>query len=172
MAWLMEPVVGVDGCETVGDERGSVCRAIDLSLPRLPPNYVPFHSRRPTQIRWRMMSRTLVPTPPCPPRLPPSSLLSLKLDTLPVKPPSPKNLKVQFRFIGLDQKDDKKNEQHDNEPNANEEEKTTGFRVQNAVLFPPEVENGRWPEDYSLSDHARLTVVFSPMRVPCTQLNS
>lgn len=30
----------------------------------------------------------------------------------------------------------------------------TGFSVKNAVLFPPEVEKGRWPENYFLSDHA------------------
>ncbi|KAL7243217.1 hypothetical protein ACSBR1_015599 [Camellia fascicularis] len=41
-------------------------------------------------------------------------------------------------------------------------EQTIGFSVKNAVLFPTEVEKGMWPEDYSLSDHARLTVVFSP----------
>ena len=40
-----------------------------------------------------------------------------------------------------------------------------GFEVKNAMLFPREVEKGFWPEDYSLSDHARLTVVFSPARV-------
>ncbi|KAE8719677.1 Ovate family protein 5 [Hibiscus syriacus] len=32
-----------------------------------------------------------------------------------------------------------------------------GFSVKNAVLFPPEVEKGMWPENYFLSDHARLT---------------
>ncbi|XP_010251179.1 PREDICTED: uncharacterized calcium-binding protein At1g02270 isoform X2 [Nelumbo nucifera] len=46
-------------------------------------------------------------------------------------------------------------------------EQTFGFNVKNAVLFPPEVEKGMWPENYSLSDHARLTVVFSPTRMPC-----
>ncbi|XP_029123046.1 uncharacterized calcium-binding protein At1g02270 isoform X1 [Elaeis guineensis] len=45
-----------------------------------------------------------------------------------------------------------------------------GFNVKNAVLFPPEVEKGMWPEDYSLSDHAPLTVVFSPVRMPCFQI--
>lgn len=45
-------------------------------------------------------------------------------------------------------------------------EQTIGFSVKNAVLFPPEVEKGRWPENYFLSDHARLTVVFSPIRMP------
>lgn len=45
-------------------------------------------------------------------------------------------------------------------------EQTTGFSIKNAVLFPTEVEKGLWPEDYSLSDHARLTVVFSPVRMP------
>ncbi|KAH9610933.1 hypothetical protein KSS87_015850, partial [Heliosperma pusillum] len=47
---------------------------------------------------------------------------------------------------------------------------TIGFSVKNAVLFPTEVEKGMWPEDYLLSDHARLTVVFSPVRMPCSQL--
>ncbi|XXG77585.1 hypothetical protein AAC387_Pa08g1712 [Persea americana] len=45
---------------------------------------------------------------------------------------------------------------------------TIGFDVKNAVLFPPEVEKGMWPENYSLSDHAPLTVVFSPRRMPCS----
>lgn len=49
------------------------------------------------------------------------------------------------------------------------EEQAFGLNVRNAVLFPPEVETGTWPEDYSLSDHAPLTVVFSPARMPCCQ---
>ncbi|KAK2649908.1 hypothetical protein Ddye_017397 [Dipteronia dyeriana] len=40
-----------------------------------------------------------------------------------------------------------------------------GFAVKNASLFPREVEKGTWPENYSLSDHARLNVVFSPVRM-------
>ena len=28
-----------------------------------------------------------------------------------------------------------------------------------------EAEKGLWPENYSLSDHARLAVVFSPVRM-------
>ncbi|WOL09962.1 hypothetical protein Cni_G18716 [Canna indica] len=44
-----------------------------------------------------------------------------------------------------------------------------GFYVKDAVLFPPEVERGMWPENYSLSDHAPLTVVFSPVKIPCGQ---
>ncbi|KAF8413424.1 hypothetical protein HHK36_001407 [Tetracentron sinense] len=48
-------------------------------------------------------------------------------------------------------------------------EQAMGFNVKNAVLFPHEVEKGTWPENYSLSDHARLTVVFSPVRMPCCQ---
>ncbi|TKY56415.1 calcium-binding protein [Spatholobus suberectus] len=68
---------------------------------------------------------------------------------------------------GSDQRDDKKNMQHDDRPNDSEKEQTIGFSVKNAVLFPPEVEKGRWPEDYSLSDHARLTVMFSPIRMQC-----
>ncbi|KAK6155454.1 hypothetical protein DH2020_009702 [Rehmannia glutinosa] len=53
---------------------------------------------------------------------------------------------------------------------VNGTEQTIGFSVKNAVLFPTEVEKGMWPEDYSLSDHARLTVVFSPVRMPCSRL--
>lgn len=53
---------------------------------------------------------------------------------------------------------------------VNGTEQTIGFSVKNAVLFPTEVEKGYWPEDYSLSDHARLTVVFSPVKMPCSRL--
>ncbi|KAI0488371.1 hypothetical protein KFK09_028201 [Dendrobium nobile] len=44
-----------------------------------------------------------------------------------------------------------------------------GFNVENAALFPPEVEKGMWPENYTLSDHSPLTVVFSPVKVSCSQ---
>ncbi|CAN1157002.1 Uncharacterized calcium-binding protein At1g02270 [Linum perenne] len=44
-------------------------------------------------------------------------------------------------------------------------EEAMGFVVKDAVLFPREVEKGMWPENYSLSDHARLTVIFSPVRL-------
>ncbi|RZC69457.1 hypothetical protein C5167_032603 [Papaver somniferum] len=50
-----------------------------------------------------------------------------------------------------------------------EEEQMYGFNVKNAVLFPREVEKGLWPENYSLSDHARLTVVFSPVSMLTSQ---
>ncbi|RRT36645.1 hypothetical protein B296_00031818 [Ensete ventricosum] len=50
-----------------------------------------------------------------------------------------------------------------------ERQQTFGFNVKDAVLFPPEVERGMWPENYSLSDHAPLTVVFSPVSIPCGQ---
>lgn len=49
-------------------------------------------------------------------------------------------------------------------------EQAIGYSVKNAVLFPAEVEKGMWPENYSLSDHARLTVVFSPVKMPCAQM--
>ncbi|KAG8390471.1 hypothetical protein BUALT_Bualt01G0086900 [Buddleja alternifolia] len=55
---------------------------------------------------------------------------------------------------------------------VNGTEQTIGFSVKNAVLFPTEVEKGMWPEDYSLSDHARLTVVFSPVSMPCSRVLS
>ncbi|KAJ7514398.1 hypothetical protein O6H91_23G042600 [Diphasiastrum complanatum] len=35
--------------------------------------------------------------------------------------------------------------------------------VMDAFLYPPEVEEGRWPEHYSLSDHAPLTAIFTPI---------
>ncbi|KAL8255453.1 hypothetical protein R6Q59_030520 [Mikania micrantha] len=49
---------------------------------------------------------------------------------------------------------------------------TIGLNVKNAELFPTETENGCWPEDYSLSDHASLTVMFSPVRMTSSRLNS
>jgi len=54
-------------------------------------------------------------------------------------------------------------------PQEGVEGKAFGFNVKDAVLFPPEVERGTWPEDYALSDHAPLTVVFSPVKMPCCQ---
>ncbi|KAF7813946.1 putative calcium-binding protein [Senna tora] len=47
-----------------------------------------------------------------------------------------------------------------------------GFKVKNAVLFPREVEKGSWPDDYSLSDHACLTVAFSPAAMRCSALQN
>ncbi|KAL8090002.1 hypothetical protein AgCh_039458 [Apium graveolens] len=38
---------------------------------------------------------------------------------------------------------------------------TVGFNVVKAMLFPEEVEQGTWPQSYSLSDHALLTVELS-----------
>lgn len=42
---------------------------------------------------------------------------------------------------------------------------TLGFNVKKAMLSPVEVERGIWPENYSLSDHAQLTVEFSPVQL-------
>uniref|UniRef100_A0A2N9EGE3 EF-hand domain-containing protein n=1 Tax=Fagus sylvatica TaxID=28930 RepID=A0A2N9EGE3_FAGSY len=70
--------------------------------------------------------------------------------------------------VGSEQRDEISNEVRD-DGSKEIQEQTIGFSIKNAVLFPPEVEKGRWPEDYSLSDHARLTVVFSPIRMPCSQ---
>ncbi|KAJ0235680.1 putative calcium-binding protein [Hirschfeldia incana] len=47
---------------------------------------------------------------------------------------------------------------------SNKEEEAVGLKVERAVLFPQETEKGLWPEDYSLSDHACLTVQFSPVK--------
>lgn len=45
---------------------------------------------------------------------------------------------------------------------------TIGFVVKKAMLFPPEAEEGLWPENYSLSDHAHLTVEFGVLeKMPC-----
>lgn len=70
---------------------------------------------------------------------------------------------------GSEQRDEYGNEVRNGDSKSSQQQ-TIGFSVKNAVLFPPEVEKGRWPDDYSLSDHARLTVVFSPIRMPCSQL--
>ncbi|XP_023538954.1 uncharacterized calcium-binding protein At1g02270-like isoform X1 [Cucurbita pepo subsp. pepo] len=48
------------------------------------------------------------------------------------------------------------------------EEEVVGFKVKHAVLFPREVEIGTWPDGYSLSDHARLRVEFSPVMLQCS----
>ncbi|KAE8697209.1 hypothetical protein F3Y22_tig00110627pilonHSYRG00065 [Hibiscus syriacus] len=47
--------------------------------------------------------------------------------------------------------------------NEGNEEEAIGFAVKNAAIFPREVEKGIWPKNYPLSDHARLTAVFSPL---------
>ncbi|GLT79855.1 hypothetical protein SLA2020_513270 [Shorea laevis] len=49
------------------------------------------------------------------------------------------------------------------------EEETVGFAVKNATIFPREAEKGMWPENYSLSDHAAVTVVFTSMKIHCSQ---
>ncbi|KAK7349361.1 hypothetical protein VNO77_06673 [Canavalia gladiata] len=52
--------------------------------------------------------------------------------------------------------------------NTEQEQEAIGFKVKNAMLYPREVEKGLWPEDYSLSDHAKLSAVFSPARMRCS----
>ena len=44
-------------------------------------------------------------------------------------------------------------------------EEAIGLKLKKAVLFPQETEKGLWPEDYSLSDHACLTVQFSLVKI-------
>ncbi|XP_054782991.1 uncharacterized calcium-binding protein At1g02270-like isoform X2 [Prosopis cineraria] len=56
--------------------------------------------------------------------------------------------------------------------NTESDDKAMGFKVKKAVLFPHEVEKGLWPDDYSLSDHACLTVDFSPARMHCSRLQN
>jgi hypothetical protein len=81
-------------------------------------------------------------------------------------------LELQQRIWNPTRSDQKDNDGILDDDHKGGEEQTIGFSVENAVLFPPEVEKGMWPENYSLSDHARLTVVFSPIRMPCSQLIS
>ncbi|XP_071710269.1 uncharacterized calcium-binding protein At1g02270-like [Rutidosis leptorrhynchoides] len=64
------------------------------------------------------------------------------------------------------------NTTRDQDDNMNDTHATIGLGVKNAELFPTETENGSWPEDYSLSDHASLTVVFSPVKMTCSRLVS
>ncbi|CAA7056215.1 unnamed protein product [Microthlaspi erraticum] len=54
------------------------------------------------------------------------------------------------------------------EEEEEEEEEAIGLKVKKAVLFPEEAEKGLWPESYSLSDHACLTVHFSPVKMLCS----
>lgn len=63
------------------------------------------------------------------------------------------------------EQDENEVDEKSDEPKAESNEEKLGFKVKSAVLFPPEVENGMWPENYSLSDHACLTVVLSPVRL-------
>ncbi|KAK8636165.1 hypothetical protein V6N13_004873 [Hibiscus sabdariffa] len=58
---------------------------------------------------------------------------------------------------------DEDNDSEDSNDGAGKE--AMGFAVKNAILFPREVERGIWPENYHLSDHARLTALFSPVRL-------
>ncbi|KAK9279826.1 hypothetical protein L1049_013508 [Liquidambar formosana] len=71
------------------------------------------------------------------------------------------------RNLHLQQKEE--NEENDFQmkevPNTSTSLTTIGFNVKEAVLFPPEVEKGMWPENYSLSDHAHLTVEFSLVKM-------
>jgi len=43
----------------------------------------------------------------------------------------------------------------------NVEAPAAGFTISKASLYPPEAEQGVWPLDYTLSDHALLTAVFT-----------
>lgn len=48
-----------------------------------------------------------------------------------------------------------------NDPTLCNLKRRHSFNIKEAFLFPPEVEVGVWPEEYSLSDHAALTVRFT-----------
>ncbi|KAL4187090.1 hypothetical protein AMTRI_Chr09g37410 [Amborella trichopoda] len=66
------------------------------------------------------------------------------------------------------QTEERETEKGDFQDGSERDGEAVGFDVKDAVLFPPEVEKGMWPENYSLSDHARLTVVFSPVKMLCS----
>ncbi|KAM7266805.1 hypothetical protein ACFE04_008971 [Oxalis oulophora] len=70
--------------------------------------------------------------------------------------------------LSSEQRDEMGYEVKDDQVKSNPQQ-TIGFNVKNGILFPPEVEKGFWPENYSLSDHARLTVVFSPIQISCSE---
>lgn len=61
--------------------------------------------------------------------------------------------------------EEEEEEDEDDDDIVNGTKVTIGYNVKNAVLYPSEAEKGMWPDDYSLSDHARLTVAFSPIRM-------
>lgn len=65
---------------------------------------------------------------------------------------------------GSDQKESLTGSRKESEEDTKE---ALGFKVKNAVLYPSEAEKGIWPENYTLSDHARLTVVLSPENMWC-----
>lgn len=67
---------------------------------------------------------------------------------------------------GSDQKESLNGSREESEQGTKE---ALGFKVKNAVLYPNEAEKGTWPENYTLSDHARLTVVLSPEKMWCSQ---
>lgn len=48
------------------------------------------------------------------------------------------------------------------------EDEAIGLKVNKAILFPQEAEKGLWPENYNISDHACLTVQFSPVKMLCS----
>ncbi|GMJ00991.1 hypothetical protein like AT1G02270 [Hibiscus trionum] len=64
---------------------------------------------------------------------------------------------------------DEDNNSEDSNDGATKE--AIGLAVKNAILFPREVERGIWPENYHLSDHARLTALFSPVRLRSSRQN-
>ncbi|KAM5555840.1 putative calcium-binding protein [Rosa sericea] len=65
---------------------------------------------------------------------------------------------------GSDQKESLTGSREESEEGTKE---ALGFKVKNAVLYPSEAERGIWPENYTLSDHARLTVVLSAENMWC-----
>ncbi|PIA28137.1 hypothetical protein AQUCO_07200048v1 [Aquilegia coerulea] len=67
-----------------------------------------------------------------------------------------------------DNKDDTEIQRESTLPDKSKISTIIGFDVRNAALFPPEVEQGNWPDYYSLSDHAHLTVEFSPVMMHCS----
>ncbi|XP_030489469.2 uncharacterized calcium-binding protein At1g02270 isoform X1 [Cannabis sativa] len=66
-------------------------------------------------------------------------------------------------------KEEESNGNLDSSKLSTEEGAYLGFKVKSAALFPREVEKGLWPEHYSLSDHARLTVMLSAVKMQCSQ---
>ncbi|KAM1019659.1 hypothetical protein ACFX2J_040861 [Malus domestica] len=78
-----------------------------------------------------------------------------------------KPLALQNRIWSSTASEDKESLNGSGEESKRGMQDSLGFNVKNAVLYPREVEKGIWPEDYTLSDHARLSVVLSPERMWC-----
>ncbi|KAK9122852.1 hypothetical protein Sjap_012454 [Stephania japonica] len=73
-------------------------------------------------------------------------------------------------IVDLSELNSSQQREHDtpSSPRKSKISTTIAFDVKKAALYPPEVEKGVWPDYYSLSDHAQLTIEFAPMLINCS----